>query len=279
MIAARGRRGDPPMRGAAARRGCSATMRTQLLAGLAALASAGAVAAPASATPSSSSRTRTSVAGTSTVVAAPVARDGTADVPYSSPSQDDRGAIAAAHGYGIDRVDRRAPASRASSRGTSRTRRALDPGAPAWVSLRPTESKVAVSVGLQLRRCTIDAARAADDRRGRRRRPPECASHRGLYGGGALGHERPRPLPRRLSCTRTRSGTWGRRPSRRARSTTRTSTRQGNSTSTADGEVSRNGAATSPCAASDVDDQLVCVPRSSGSIQSGREPPARSRPA
>lgn len=139
------------------------TMRTHLLAGLAALVAAGAAAAPASADSivfvKDHNVWSANVDGSSPHQ---ITRDGGADAPYSSPSQDDGGTIAAAHGYAIERFDRNGRRlSRFVPDNLQDSTSHSTAGAPAWVALSPDGTKVAFSLTSLSCDLTIDCGARA----------------------------------------------------------------------------------------------------------------------
>jgi hypothetical protein len=251
-----------------------ATMRTQLLAGLAALAAAGAVAAPASADSivfiKDHNVWSSNVDGSG---ARAVTRDGTADQPYSSPSQDDRGVIAAAHGYAIDRVDRSGrrvsrfvPQNLKDSSGHSTA------GAPAWVALSPDGAKVAFTLTSLSCDLTIDCGArattgvaAADGSR--------VLDTPGLYGGWASWVTNDRVLFHGGYLYQNQVWDLGSGAEPANWFDDQDVYGQGNSTDLGDGEVSRNGARYIAVRGYDATTQLVWY-RVDGSVQSGPTPAA-----
>jgi hypothetical protein len=249
-------------------------MRTKLLAGIAALAAAGAVAAPASADSIVFVKDHNVwSSGTDGSGARAVTRDGTADQPYSSPSQDDRGVIAAAHGYAIVRLDRTGrklsqfvPQNVKDSTGHSTS------GAPAWVSLSPDGTKLAFSLTSLSCDLTIDCGAratttvtAADGSR--------VYETPGLYGGWASWVTNDRVLFHGGYLYQNQIWDVGSPGEPFDWFEDQDTYGDLDSTDLGDGEVSRNGARYIAVRGYDATTQVVWY-RVEGSIQSGPKPPA-----
>jgi hypothetical protein len=250
-----------------------AAMRTPVVAGLAAVAVAGAMAAPAAADSivfvKNANIWRADPDGTSPHQ---LTRDGTAADPYSSPSQDDRGTIAAARNVAIVRINRNGrtmsrfvPQNLKDSTGRSTH------GQPAWVSLSPDGTKVAysltsvgcdITVGCGARATTTvaaaDGSRLYDTPGLYGGWPSWVTNDRVLFHGGYLSQNLVWDLgaPEAFNWFDD-NDVYG----------------DGNSTDLGDGAVSRNGARYIAVRGYDDTTQLVWY-RVEGTVQSGPKPPA-----
>jgi hypothetical protein len=251
-----------------------ACMRKHLLAGLAAAAALGAAAAPAAA--DSIVFVKNHNVWSSNVDGSKphqLTRDGTASDPYVSPSQDDRGTIAAGKNVAIVRLNRN---GRVISRFVPQTLKDSAGGStmghPAWISLSPDGSKVAYSLVSLTCNFTVDCGAratttvAASDGSRMYDTPglygafsSWVTNDRVLFHGGYLYQNQVWDVGSSAEPFNwfDDSDVYG----------------DGNSTDMSDGAVSRSGARYIAVRGYDATTQLVWY-RVSGSIQSGPKPPA-----